>query len=92
MRAAIRSEAAAGAAIADTLQARAAMVQAFNNIKPAPVRQVRRAVRASWPATVAAACVACLVLTLAGCGGGDVDAEDPGTAAAPARPASAATI
>jgi hypothetical protein len=43
MRAAIRTEHAARAAIADTLQARAAQLQAFRSIKPAPVRAVRRA-------------------------------------------------
>lgn len=88
MRAAIRSEAAAGAAIADTLQARAAQLQAFRNIKPAPVRAARPVRRGRFGRALAALGAA---LVLASCGGGDFDEPaDDGRASIPARPASAA--
>jgi hypothetical protein len=89
----IRTEHAARAAIADTLQARAAMVQAFRNIKPAPVRRAPVTPARRYGATLAAACLDAFVLTLAGCGGGSNDTpDDTGAASIPARPASSATI
>lgn len=81
---AIRSEYAAHDALLDSVGLSSAMGRRFAAIKPAPSRKpaARQPGVCTYCATVAAALLACLVLVLAGCGGGDYcDDPAPGTAA-----------